>query len=655
HFCAAIPLGYKPGAFSFRFDSAAEGAKIREWQHKTTIAGRSMEHVPSLLCLSNKALISLVNNDVHQWKKYLDQLPLDLAGDVLMNLTPIALQEVQQYMLGTSCECASVEQNIAKTRKRARAKGYEGLSHKRISILRNSENIGLPNENKTSHEEEKGMNLHACFNNAWKDRFKTRWPEGVKKTGYLSLFTDEDTDCKCEHTFYKKDWQQSYWEAHLQDCLREAAAQALVPSFKGSIGQIFLSDTIHGHMGIKHDFTCTRKDFMTLKHHGKRFGHYVRHLRLRNVLCVEEICDLLKSCKLQGIVFDGIKSKKHIEGTYQILKQNRETLEAVELFHCRISAADLSEICAALKSEGSSVNRIHFFSLTSSRVLINNDHTYFHGFLQFLSASRYLRSLKFSDNGFESTTAASIFTALFQSESGLSVLELCDNKLSGWLSWDLVNSPHFSSLPRNEKYFLRSLAALNLRGNLLERHDVDILKKILECMPQLQKLDLSDNPIGDDGVRILIPYFQDISKSDMSLVDVNIANCNISCVGASLLFDSLSILKKSLHSLGIAHNDLGSSVATSLAKFLRNVHTECLDIEGIGLGSSGCNQLQEVVSCNKSLVYLNLSKNRGGLAAATLLSNIISHSHKISVIDASYNILCLESLKLIATGLKQSK
>ncbi|GLJ59857.1 hypothetical protein SUGI_1524910, partial [Cryptomeria japonica] len=267
----------------------------------------------------------------------------------------------------------------------------------------------------------------------------------------------------------------------------------------------------------------------------------------------------------------------------------------------------------------------------------------------------YLRSLKFSDNDFESTIAASIFTSLLQSQSGLTVLELCDNKLSGWLSSELLNSFKISSLPRNGQYFLQSLTELNLRGNLLESHDVDILEKILECMPELQKFDLSDNPIGDDGVRVLIPYFQHILSNDMHMVDVNIANCNISCVGASLLFDSLSILKKPVHSLGLAYNDLGSPVATALAKFLKNVPTERLDIEGIGLGFSGCNELQEAMSYNKSLVYLNLSKNRGGLALATMLSKIISHSHKISVINAGYNFLCLESLKLIATGLKQSK
>ncbi|XP_059070743.1 uncharacterized protein LOC131068844 [Cryptomeria japonica] len=348
-----------------------------------------MEHVPSLLCLCHKVLTSLIDKNVYQWKECLDQLPVDLVSDVLMNVSPLALQEIQQCMLGSSCDYASVDHTKTKSRKRARATGNEGSNPKRISLFQSNENTRQLNEEKTSYGEGTQTNLQTCFNKAWKDKFQTRWPEGVKKSGYLLSFA-EDIDDECEHAIYRKDWQQTYWEAHLQDCLREAAAQALLPSYKGSIGQIYLSDTIHGHIGIKHDSTSTRKELLTLRHQGKSFGHYARHLRLRNVLCVEELSDVLKSCRLKGIVLDGIKSKKHIEGTYQILKQNRETLEAVELFHCRITSADLSEICATLNGEGGLMNRINFFSMTSSRVLINNDLTYFHGFLQFLSASRYI-------------------------------------------------------------------------------------------------------------------------------------------------------------------------------------------------------------------------------------------------------------------------
>lgn len=657
-----------------------------------------MDHPPSLLCLCHKAFTSLIIHDVHQWK-YLDQLPLDLFADMLLSVPPIVLQVLQEELLSSrliqcSSNCASTAHSRTETRKRARTNQYEDLSferiaipsstdclkqlnehkaacekkrkrprtnqfqdpsYKRIFISRSSEYLKQLNERKAAREEETVMNLQTCFSNAWKDKFRLRWPEGVKQTGFLSSYTDEDTETKCEHGIYKNDWQQSYWEAHLQDCLREGAAKALVPSYEGSIGEILVTDTILEHIGFKRDFTWVRKDFLTLRDHCEMFGHYARHLRLRNVLCVEELCDILRNSRLQGVLFQGIKSKKHIEGVCKILNWNRETLEAVELLHCRISSSAFSEICASLIIEGNSIHNIQYFSVTSSRVLNNDDNVSRNGFLQFLSAGRYLHSLKLCDNGFEPKTGGLIFNALCQYNSDLSVLELCDNKLSGWLSWQDGTFPHCSSLLPNEIRFLQSLTTLNLRGNFLESKDVEILKIFLQCMPQLQNVDLSDNPLGDDGVRTLIPYFREISERDVSLVDVKIANCNISFAGASSLFDSLSTFKKPLRSLSIAHNGLGSSIATSLANFMKKGHIERLDIGGIGLGSTGCNQLQEAISYSQGLVYLNMRKNRAGSAAATMLSKLISHSNKISVIDASYNFLCLESLKLIATALKQSK
>lgn len=97
--------------------------------------------------------------------------------------------------------------------------------------------------------------FHRCckFNTAWRALFKLRWPDLV--------------DC-----IKPVDWQQMYWEAHLQkyahlvtqtfeclllfvhgfyswfspfvmlnSCLDEAAEIALIPSFNGCIGDIQIS------------------------------------------------------------------------------------------------------------------------------------------------------------------------------------------------------------------------------------------------------------------------------------------------------------------------------------------------------------------------------------------------------------------------------
>lgn len=45
---------------------------------------------------------------------------------------------------------------------------------------------------------------------------------------------------------------------------------------------------------------------------------------------------------------------------------------------------------------------------------------------------------------------------------------------------------------------------LQYRGNNLRKEDIDDLSHAIIYMPALQKLDLGDNPIGDDGIRLAL-------------------------------------------------------------------------------------------------------------------------------------------------------
>jgi len=74
----------------------------------------------------------------------------------------------------------------------------------------------------------RGIKRSRCedFNTAWQSLFKLRWPLGVKP-GHDSVVT--------------VDWQQQYWEKHLQECLDEATESALLPSFRGGIGELSIS------------------------------------------------------------------------------------------------------------------------------------------------------------------------------------------------------------------------------------------------------------------------------------------------------------------------------------------------------------------------------------------------------------------------------
>lgn len=103
---------------------------------------------------------------------------------------------------------------------------------------------------------------------------------------------------------------------------------------------------------------------------------------------------------------------------------------------------------------------------------------------------------------------------------------------------------------------------------------------------------MSDNPIEDDGIRLvvfsistyalsilgpksnilyhkclrsLIPYFVEASEKCFPFADLMLENCELSCHGVTYLIDTLSILQRPLKSLSVADNDLGRFVWMALA------------------------------------------------------------------------------------------
>ncbi|KAL0390861.1 UNVERIFIED_CONTAM: hypothetical protein Scaly_0443200 [Sesamum calycinum] len=130
----------------------------------------------------------------------------------------------------------------------------------------------------------------------------------------------------------------------------------------------------------------------------------------------------------------------------------------------------------------------------------------------------------------------------------------------------------------------------------LVREDADCLKQALVHMPNLQNLDLSDNSF-EDGI---------------------------------------------------------SEIGAPFGKFLCT-GVRAVDVEDIGLGSSGFLEALREISMELKIAYINISNNQGGIEAANFISSIISHSQKIVAIGARYNLMPMESLSVISSGIKASK
>lgn len=107
---------------------------------------------------------------------------------------------------------------------------------------------------------------------------------------------------------------------------------------------------------------------------------------------------------------------------------------------------------------------------------------------------------------------------------------------------------------------LNSLTLLNLRGNNLNKGDIEDLCKILVKMPNLRDLDISDNPIMDEGIRLLICFISRTLRKEKSLSRLRAENCDLTNIGVTELLECLSSVSEPLNLLSIADNHLGSCI-----------------------------------------------------------------------------------------------
>ncbi|XP_039835993.1 uncharacterized protein LOC120696979 isoform X2 [Panicum virgatum] len=460
----------------------------------------------------------------------------------------------------------------------------------------------------------RGIKRSRCedFNTAWQSLFKLRWPLGVKP-GHDSVVT--------------VDWQQQYWEKHLQECLDEATESALLPSFRGGIGELSISAKIMNSIYHCEDISQQKS---RLTYQFSRFGCYARCLRLQGVLCTAET---------------------YVDGVCLLLSCHVETLLSLEFIHCQLYPAVMEKICVAVLQKGSQSHGIKQLRIISSPICETRPLTISAGLLNFLSSAKSLHLLSLHDSKMQPSFAQMLIHTLLESSCGLQTLEISDNNIPGWLS-KMNRSSTSSSLALKSDISLNSLSILNLRNNNLQKDDVADLHKILIKLPNLRDLDISCNPIMDEGIRSLFPFISWAIEKENPLLRLNVENCDLSSIGVSKLLECLTSVKQPLDMLSLADNPLGSSVAPALAKFLGS-HVRDLNVEDIDLMTIGFQKLEEALPMEVALSHINISKNRGGIGAAYFVSRLILQAPNLVSVNAAANILPPESLEVICNALKQ--
>ncbi|XP_047958543.1 uncharacterized protein LOC125204047 isoform X2 [Salvia hispanica] len=508
------------------------------------------------------------------------QLPQELFDALLPQLPPLALHKLQEKL----------PTNFMESREHAYDDTSDSQKRRRCDIL----------------------------DTVWRALYKARWPSLDQQKKTVAWFDRNKEKCEIIN-----DWQQKYWETHLQDCVDAIAETALLPSYDGSIGDIQIPDCIMEQIGCKDYLIKLPLDSLKFSRHCQQFGAYVRRLRLPNALCSAETCELFQNSKLGSLELQWIKSNDHVEGLYFV-----------------------NAISDSLHMTGLQVHGVQHFSIKRSSFLQADSSPIPAGLASFLTSGRSLQSLTLCDGHLGRNFARGIFNSLLDSSSSLSKLDLSENSISGFLS-------QFRWRPSSCNKSLQSIRVLNLRSCNLERDDAESLRHALNCMPNLDSLDLSDNPI-EDGVGSLATYFTKISSRDVPFTNLKLENCDASCEQMVELLGVLSTLNEPLHVLSIKGNMLGSKIGAPLGKFLCT-GVLSLDAEDIGLGSSGFLQAAKEISVELKIAYINISDNQGALGAAEFIASLVKHANEIAAIDARYNLMPMHSLSVISSGLKDSK
>lgn len=480
------------------------------------------------------------------------------------------------------------------------------------------------------------------LNTAWQKLFELRWPDLINQ-------------------IQPTDWQKAYWEAHLQNCLDEAAEIALISPFKGRLADINISASILRHIGFVRLAEHEYDKYSKLSYHCLQFGSHVSCLRLQNILCSAETTRLLRECKLQSMVVRCIRSVEQVNGLCRLITQHSRTLTSLEFIHCTLYENFLNTLLDSVVRK--SVHKYalqkhglqHLSIVSSSFGLCTGSLPT--GLQSLLSSARSMCSLKLCGSRLGRNFAKALFVTLLSVSSCISVLDLSENEISGCLS-------HFNRrIPSDlrESHIgigesLQLLRVLNLRGNNLRKDDAENLGYAFAYMPNLEDLDISDNPIEDEGLRYLIPYFAGTSEMCSRLACLKLEACDLSCDVVNHLLDSLPVLNGTLKSLSIAENCLGSKVAGPLGRFL-STPIEVLDASGIDLLPSGFLELQNMLTIEEelSLVTINISKNRGGIQTARFLSKLLPQAPRLVDVNAASNCMPIESLSIISSALKFAK
>ncbi|XP_023396099.1 NACHT, LRR and PYD domains-containing protein 3 isoform X1 [Loxodonta africana] len=174
------------------------------------------------------------------------------------------------------------------------------------------------------------------------------------------------------------------------------------------------------------------------------------------------------------------------------------------------------------------------------------------------------------------------------------------------------------------------------------------LFSVLSTNPSLTELDLSDNTVGDPGMRVLCETLQ---HPGCNIQRLWLGRCGLThdcCLGISSVLCS----NQKLVELDLSNNTLGDSGVKHLCVGLRHLfcNLQKLWLVSCCLTSDCCPDLASVLTTNQSLTRLYMGENALGDAGVGILCEKAKHPQcklqKLGLVNSGLTSLCCPALSL---------
>ena len=175
------------------------------------------------------------------------------------------------------------------------------------------------------------------------------------------------------------------------------------------------------------------------------------------------------------------------------------------------------------------------------------------------------------------------------------------------------------------------LQSLKLKN--MTKEGVELIFEIIRTKKALQRLDLSNNTLSDDGAVTI----SDGLKSNNTLLKLNISYNNITSKGTKNITKSIQV-NTTLKNLDLSHNVLSDDGATVISGFLKcNNSLLELNISHNGITDKGTKEIAEAIEINSTLQNIDISRNHIFVEGLVYFMEAVKNNCALQEIDITHN------------------